>query len=259
MTAMLSRVQLFEGDLITPWALLLLGVTVASKIHWEYYLESLDYAVDSFLVPIYTLLAVLYLSSIAFSKQLEPLYHLLGKIASVLRLKSKSVATESVLPAPTLPIEIPSGLETEEQPFDLSGAYKLIENQNYEEFLGVQGVPRMYRGMANKARPVHRITHRGRLLTIKIEGIIESQTTYIIDGPPVQCDVRGRIFEDTMTYLDNNRTGIVVTKRALTEKYQITVQRELSEDGQAILMTSKATFTDGKDPVECIQKFKRIE
>lgn len=257
MAALFSRVRLFEGDVITPWALLFIGCSVASKINWEFLLESLDYAVGSFLVPTYTLFAVLYLSSVAFAKQLEPIYNLLQRVLSLLTRKPKSASEPALAPRP--PVEIPAGLDTAEQPFDLSGAYKLIENQNYEEFLGVQGVPRMYRGMANKARPVHRITHRGRLLTIKIEGIIESQTTYVIDGPPIQCDVRGRIFEDTMTYLDNGRRGIVVTKRALTEKYEITVQRELAEDGQGILMTSRATFTDGKEPVECIQKFRRVE
>ena len=257
MAALFSRVRLFEGDIITPWALLFIGFSVASKVNWEFLLESLDYAVASFLLPTYALFAILYLSSVAFAKQLEPIYDLIQKLLSVLSRSTKAATKPAAAPLP--PVEIPVGLDTAEQPFDLSGAYKLIENQNYEEFLGVQGVPRMYRGMANKARPVHRITHRGRLLTIKIEGIIESQTTYIIDGPPVQCDVRGRIFEDTMTYLDNGRRGIVVTKRALTEKYEITVQRELSDDGQGILMTSKATFTDGKDPVQCIQKFQRVE
>jgi hypothetical protein len=111
---------------------------------------------------------------------------------------------------------------------------------------------------ANQARPTHRITHRGRQLTIKIEGIIESQTTYMINGPPVETNVRGRIFADQVKYLDNCK-GILVSKRALTEDYDVTVQRELSDDKQAITMTSTASFRDGRPTVTCIQQFERIE
>jgi hypothetical protein len=93
-------------------------------------------------------------------------------------------------------------------------------------------------------------------LTIKIEGIIESQTTYMINGPPVETNVRGRIFEDRVQYLDK---GILVSKRALTEDYDVTVQRELSDDKQAITMTSTASFRDGRPTVTCIQQFERIE
>ena len=115
-----------------------------------------------------------------------------------------------------------------------------------------------YYRAANQARPTHRITHRGRQLTIKIEGIIESQTTYMINGPPVQTNVRGRIFEDVVKYLDNCK-GILVSKRALTEDYDVTVQRELSDDKQAITMTSTASFRDGRPTVICVQQFERIE
>lgn len=98
----------------------------------------------------------------------------------------------------------------------------------------------------------------GNKITIKIEGIIESQTTYIINGPPVEINIRGRIFQDRVSYLESG-DGIQVIKKAVTENYDIIVQRRLSDDRQKIVMTSRAEFKDGNDPVECIQIFKRVE
>jgi hypothetical protein len=144
------------------------------------------------------------------------------------------------------------------QPVDLTGVYRLVTNENFEAFLAAQGVPWALRSAANRARPIHRITHRGRVLTIKIEGIIESQTTYLIDGPPVETNVRGRIFEDVVNYLDGGRRGIIVRKKALTEEYDVTVQRELSEDGAVITMTSTATFRDSRPFVQSKQIFHRV-
>jgi flagellar biosynthesis component FlhA len=48
-------------------------------------------------------------------------------------------------------------------------------------------------------------------------------------------------------YLDNCK-GILVSKQATTEDYDVTVQRELSDDKQAITMTSTASFEMG-DPL----------
>ena len=166
------------------------------------------------------------------------------------------------------------------QPFDLSGSYKLIHNDNFEGFLAVQGVPWALRRAANQARPIHRIYHKGNKLTIKIEGIIESQTTYIINGPAVETNVRGRIFEDVVRYVvmennkndknkndnnndnnnknNNNIVGICVSKTAVSEDYDVTVQRVLSDDLQQIIMTSEAKFRDGRNAVTCIQKFQRM-
>ena len=127
-----------------------------------------------------------------------------------------------------------------------------------EGFLEVQTVPWALRRAANQARPVHRIFHRGRHLTIKIEGINESQTSYTVGGPPVETNVRGRIFEDVVSYNDTE-TGILVRKKAITEDYDVTVERELSECRQKITMTSTAFFKDDRESVQCVQIFNRCE
>lgn len=262
MAAPPSRFQWVGGELLAPCLFLFLADAVASNVDWYFLNDCLGSAVDSFLLPSYAALVALYLTGVVFAPQLEPLFLGLRRLASYAQLLRSQKGPPAAVTATAPPVaEVPAGLDTAPQPFDLSGAYLLEENRNYEAFLAVQGVPRMYRSMADKARPVHRITHRGRVVTIRIEGLIESQTTYIVDGPPVRVDVRGRIFEDTMRYLEggDDRRGIVVHKRAVGECYSLTVQRELSPDGREIVMTSRATFEDGREPVECVQLFRRIE
>jgi len=100
--------------------------------------------------------------------------------------------------------------EKEKQPIDLSGVYELRENHNFEEFLEAQGIPWMLRRAANQARPTHRITHIGQYITIKIEGLIESSSTYTINGPPVEGLIRGRLFADKITYLTPEDVGKTV-------------------------------------------------
>ena len=224
--------------------------------------ERLDSFTNAVIVPLYTVLAILYLTAVAFRQDLRALW-------DRLRRPSKSSAIAELQPPPRVDdaIEIQRQLVLDEQghddegkaqPVDLTGAYRLVSNENFEGFLAAQGVPWALRSAANRARPVHRITHRGRVLTIKIEGIIESQTTYLIGGPPVETNVRGRIFEDVVNYLDGGRRGIIVRKKALTEEYDVTVQRELSEDGEVITMTSAATFRDSRPLVQSKQIFHRV-
>lgn len=163
-------------------------------------------------------------------------------------------------------------------PVNLSGVYKLFSNHNVEAFLEAQGVPWALRRAACSARPIHRIEHLGNSITITVEAggsgafSFKSQTTYIINGPPVETDVRGRIFHDRVTYLyddDQEREngqerscrGVLVTKRCYEENYTVTVKRELSDDKQLITLTSTATFAPelNKPPVVGRQIFERVE
>jgi hypothetical protein len=129
---------------------------------------------------------------------------------------------------------------------NLTGSYQLVENQNFEELLAVQGVPWALRCAANKLRPIHRFTHVGETLTIKIEGIIETKTSYEIGGPPVECFVRGRKFLDTMEYLIGG-DGVQTIKKAPEEGYSVTVCRRLSSDRKQLTMTSTVSFDDDDD------------
>jgi hypothetical protein len=224
----------------SPW-IVLLGVGYVLG----HYSHNVAQLVDQLLVPLYTICVMLYLGS-------RVLGIVIQKSPSLLLQEPKSVPVPSFIPEE----EVDDSIIHAEQPIDLTGAWKLVENKNFEEFLATQGVPWALRSAANRARPTHRITHRGNMLTIKIEGIIESQTTYIINGPKVQCTVRGRLFEDAVSYLPN---GVQVLKRAIEEKYTIQVCRRLSEDQQKITLTSTATFDDGRDSAQSTQLFSRMQ
>ena len=103
-----------------------------------------------------------------------------------------------------------SPTKQKKQPIDMSGSYQLVENHNFEAFLVAQGLPWMLARAADKARPIHHITHLGKFITIRIEGIIESTSTYEINGEPVEGLIRGRLFADQVTYLTFQDLGEVV-------------------------------------------------
>jgi hypothetical protein len=153
----------------------------------------------------------------------------------------------------------------------MTGSYQLVENINFEAFLAAQGVPWALRSAANRARPIHKLTHEGNVITIQICGLIDiPPTTYYIDGPPSTCQVRGREFSDTVTYLKDG-SGIQVLKHAVNDHYKISVVRQWSSSAstphhypnRCLTVTSTAMFdaayVDGpKDPIQCIQHFERI-
>jgi hypothetical protein len=223
--------------------------TVLSLVALGYWLgsttlEDTERLIGSIVVPLYTCLVLGYITLRVYHVAIEP------------RLVSKKKKAEVIVrSAPVIVLD--DSITLAEQPIDLSGAYKLKENHNFEAFLAAQGVPWALRTAANRARPTHRITHKGNSITIKIEGIIESQTTYQIHGPPVQGLVRGRLFEDVVVYIEN---GIQTSKRAVDDGYTIRVCRRLSEDKQRILMDSTVTFDDeSKDEIPSKQIFQRTE
>lgn len=243
---------------VPAWVFVVVGLFVGQTSWANVVLSTLSTSLRQGLVPTYTTLVLLYLAYTAFRTPLEPFLNSV-KALFVKPKGSPYPDEEGPVPVEVMAAGVAPAPALEDQPFDLSGAYKLKSNDNFDGFLAVQGVPWALRRAANQARPTHRITHQGSLLTIKIEGIIESQTTYVINGPPVETNVRGRIFEDVVSYLEDGATGIIVRKTAVTEKYDVSVQRLLSPDKRKITMTSRATFHDGKDPVQCLQVFERVE
>ena len=162
------------------------------------------------------------------------------------------------------PPESLDGDQEEEQAEDdgdivnLSGTFKLAKNVDFDKFLEAQGVGWALRSAANKARPVHTITHRGRTLRIQITGIITGDTTYKIGGPPVTSQIRDRVFSDTVQYLDS-KDGIRVHKQCVSGgEGKILVTRQLSRCGSELTMRSKCVFEDGRESVEAVQTFERV-
>ena len=204
-------------------------------------LEDLSQNVDSFLIPAYTNLVILYLALRVYDK-----------IKDAIMRKRKSAESSQ-----SQDDEVMRLARNAEQPVDLSGTFKLIENENFGNFLAAQGVPWALRGAANAARPIHVITHQGNLITIQIKGPIQSSTTYTIGGDPIPARIRGRRFEDSVSYIES---GICTTKRACDDGYTVTVERVLSPDKNEIRMKSTVLFDDkSKETVESFQLFQRIE
>mmetsp|Transcript_14055 Transcript_14055/g.20579 ORF Transcript_14055/g.20579 Transcript_14055/m.20579 type:complete len:238 (-) Transcript_14055:183-896(-) len=226
------------------WALLLAGLFLGQSRSLIDFLESFQALVNRLIVPVYSLCVFGYLA----------------KLLATILLERKQRKRDA--PIPTAPLVPPPVVQTEESVQDggatvnMTGRYQLVSNDNFDGLLEAQGVPWALRKAADRARPQHHMTHVGNSLTIQIRGIIESQTTYLVGGPPVETNIRGRIFEDRMVYIER---GVRTVKTAITEDYNVEVVRQLSPDMQHITMTSKAIFNDDRDDVVCVQQFDRIQ
>jgi hypothetical protein len=198
-------------------------------------LEAWQSIVNTLLVPLYSIVVLLYFVSFFFER--------------IQKKKKRKRVPPSIPLAPPL----------EPGKVNMNGAFKLVKNENFDGFLAVQGVPWALRCAADQARPTHRFIHSGDTITIHIQGIIESQTTYEIGGPEKETSIRGRVFRDLISYLETG-DGICSRKKSVTEDYDILVTRRLSPDRMSLTMTSRALFHDGsREPVESIQLFERIE
>ena len=137
--------------------------------------------------------------------------------------------------------------DEQQQPINMSGSYQMTYHENLDAFLSVQGVPWPLRRAASAVLPIHHITHIQNHVTIQIvaqSSGFTTQTQYVIQGPPVETNVRGRIFSDRVYYsyeegeedggggVEENHpkqkcNGIITEKRAVTEGYIVTVFRKL--------------------------------
>jgi len=208
-------------------------------------------AIHSLLERAYVLSALAYLSVIFYNQNLR---------SSIKPDKSAGQDEVSVADDGSYVVVSP-GSEEEEDDDDvvnLSGTFKLAKNVDFDKFLEAQGVGWALRAAADKARPVHTITHRGRTLRIQITGIITGDTTYKIGGPPVTSQIRDRVFSDTVQYLDS-KDGIRVQKKCVSGgDGKIFVTRQLSRCGSELTMRSKCVFPDGRESAEAVQTFERV-
>lgn len=109
-----------------------------------------------------------------------------------------------------------------------------------------------------QAVPTNVITHDllEHIVTIRVEGIISTQTTYKINGDPIETHIQTRVFSDTVKYLDSG-DGVQVTKVCHSEGYYVLVKRQLTSCKQIMTVTSTAIWPDRKD--QCEQIYRKIE
>ena len=252
-----------------------LGASTIGKRTWNTLLV-LEEWIRDVVVPCYTLSALLYLLIQNFEES----------ISSVL---SRLQTSEKESGATTESAEEEEEDEGE-KPIDMNGTYKVVENDNFAEFLKAQGVPGFLCNAASKARPTHEFTHKSiKKLTIRIRGIIESETSYEINGPYTETTIRGRLFQDSLSYLYDDSSekvccGVQTRKVAMGQGYVVLVQRrviragsvwnptpEENPDGHNIydldtacefdrlIMTNKVVYDNGDEPVIASQLFHRTD
>jgi len=147
-------------------------------------------------------------SSLLSSFRLPPS---LRKFSTMTILEEEDESSASLTPRPSSPFP-EQQVEVEEEhgdkPIDMNGTFKVVDNNNFGEFLKAQGVPWFLCKAASKARPTHNFKHASsQKLTIQIRGIIESETSYRIGGSFTETTIRGRVFRDTLSYLYDEHGG----------------------------------------------------
>jgi hypothetical protein len=126
------------------------------------------------------------------------------------------------------------------KPINMTGSYKVLANKNFGEFLKAQGVPWFLCNAASKARPTHTFTHSSSTnLTIHIQGIIESETTYDIGGSYNVTTIRGRTFHDTVTYLYEENEN----------EEEIETENENENEEEEIASNTTITSSDDSDTI----------
>jgi hypothetical protein len=228
--------------------------------------------VPRIIIPIYIVLVLVYIGAVLYdthyphphgmillrrlrSRMMRHDHHR-RHVASVIPTSTQNLEVASVPPPPphtraaiqqqhqvpnpsrsvtTTAVDTNDSQHAEQQPIDMTGSYQMKSHDNLDLFLSIQGVPWPLRRAAAAVYPVHHITHRSDHLTIQIEAKssgFTTQTNYMINGPPVETNVRGRIFSDQVYYsydpIDTHVChGIITEKRAITEGYIVTVLRKL--------------------------------
>jgi len=139
---------------------------------------------------------------------------------------------------------------------DLTGTWKLERNENYKDLLAFMGANMVERNAANMASTTHVIEHKGERLKISIKSLLTIELDYTIGGPPVYTEVKGTKFEDTVMWMENG--GVVVRKHCKQKKLEMTVKRQLLENGKVLELASDARNLDGcGDVVSSVQIFRR--
>ncbi len=152
---------------------------------------------------------------------------------------------------------------------NLTGTYKLVHNDNFEEFLAAVHIPKLARKAANAAKPIHKYTHIGDSFRVQIDGILKSDTTFTINGPSRTSKIRGLYFLDHLTYLED-KEGVMTrkiiqndhktNKRSPGDKSisEIVVTRALSKNGKRMVMKSTAIGCDGSEIAVAVQTFIKV-
>lgn len=134
-------------------------------------------------------------------------YAVFAKVKEVKEVKQSALAEEDSQEEEEEEVEADdSAAEKEElreemlQTIDMSGLYQLLENENFGEFLeaghSLDVREGCQPGSTNSSYHSRWATHYHQ-----IEGLMESSSTYTINGPPLKGFIHGRLFPDKITLI----------------------------------------------------------
>lgn len=120
-----------KSQLYLPtWVFLLAGYLIGQTTQAQYALLKFSAIVENGLVPLYTVLVVIYISRLIWQK------HIIRQQKKRRVSKKEKAAQKRALESALVGV-------TEDQPCDLSGAYKLVSLENFDTFLEVQSKKRI--------------------------------------------------------------------------------------------------------------------
>jgi hypothetical protein len=118
---------------------------------------------------------------------------------------------------------------------DLSGTWKRVRVENYENFLGAQGATFMQRKLASSLPLAHTFTMSKDLMAFHLTekgGPIDSTASFVCGGPSVNTTLAKSTFLDTATWEDGKLK--VVKLRTPDKAYELRTFRWLEDDGNTI-------------------------
>lgn len=118
---------------------------------------------------------------------------------------------------------------------DLSGIWKRVKVENYENFLGAQGATFVQRKLASSLPLVHTFTMSKDLMVFNLTekgGPIDSNFNFTVNGPAVATTLAKSTFLDTVTWEDGKLK--VVKLRTPDKSYELKTYRWLEDNGNTI-------------------------
>eukprot|EP00981_Chlorochromonas_danica_P003816 scaffold725_cov162-Ochromonas_danica.AAC.2 len=145
--------------------------------------------------------------------------------------------------------------ETNGERMDLSGVWKRVKLENYENFLAVQGASYVQRKLASSISMVHTITMSQDLSVFRLQekgGPIDSDVTYLLDGTEIATATAKNTFLDQARWKGSR---LVIRKlKTPEENYELIVSRWLINNGKTLKTEAKYhELKTGKEVVAHIE------
>mmetsp|Transcript_33723 Transcript_33723/g.44494 ORF Transcript_33723/g.44494 Transcript_33723/m.44494 type:complete len:199 (+) Transcript_33723:35-631(+) len=150
-----------------------------------------------------------------------------------------------------------SGHTAKHKENEFAGKWEMESQENYGDYLQfVCKLPGfIMKRIANQTYK-QTFTFQENIVGITIEGVKNSHTDFEIGAEPLQIDMQGRPFHDTIGWSDDEQ-ALVIERNSDDGEVQIVIVRQIREDGKMVQETF-CKATDGTDIV-AVQIFRKVE